>query len=346
MGKNILVFVIGVTLAFVGVEGGARMMANVLGVSSYMQYDEQVGWKAKPGSLKQHKDERMGFDVTYRINAKGLRGPVYDEVKAKGCYRIILLGDSNGFGWGIEEGKYFAALLDEELPNVEVVNLSLSGYGTDQEYLRFVKEGIAYQSDLVIVQVTPNDFEEIQHPFFNGKAKPQFVLSDRNELRLVNVPVKPIGPKAEDFFDNSLPLPFQEWLGWHSYAYNYFNEKYYTLKRKITKSKSAELSREVFSTTSIRLFKEIIGQLKVNLDEIGAKGLIVHASKEVSEHDYLDDSPLPVLDLYPVMSAYEQEHGVQLYYVDGVHWNEKGHRLIADELKKVLQLTRATSPAA
>lgn len=195
----------------------------------------------------------------------------------------------------------------------------------------------------MIVQVTPNDFEEIQHPFFNGKAKPQFVLSEEDELRLVNVPVKPIGPKAEDFFDNSLPLPFQEWLGWHSYAYNYFNEKYYTLKRKITKSKSAELSREVFSTTSIRLFKEIIGQLKVNLDEIGAKGLIVHASKEVSEHDYLDDSPLPVLDLYPVMSAYEQEHGVQLYYADGVHWNEKGHRLIADDLKKVIEHYRMSA---
>jgi lysophospholipase L1-like esterase len=91
------------------------------------------------------------------------------------------------------------------------------------------------------------------------------------------------------------------------------------------------------------LFKRIIGQLTARLNEIGAKGLIVHASKEVSEHDYLADSPLPALDLYPVMSAYEQEHGVQLYYADGVHWNEKGHRLIADDLKKVIEHYRVSA---
>ncbi len=329
-------------IALVGVEAGARILADLLGASSYMQYDEQVGWKAKPGAVKRHKNESLSFDVTYHINDRGIRGVVHDQVKPPGGYRIVLLGDSNGFGWGIEEGKHFAAIIDHELDNVEVVNLSLSGYGTDQEYLRFVEEGMAYQADLVIVQVTPNDFEEIQHPFFNGKAKPQFVLSERDELRLVNVPVKPIGLKAEDFYDNSLPLPFREWLEWHSYAYNYFNEKYYALKRKTTKSKSAELSREVFSTDSVLLFKRIIEQLKAKLDEIGAKGLIVHASKDVSEHDYLADSPLPVLDLYPVMSAHEQDRGVQLYYADGVHWNEQGHRLIADELKKVIERYRTS----
>ena len=256
MWKNLFAFVIGLTVALCGVEGGARILADLLGVSSYMQDDEQVGWKAKPSSIKRHKNEHLGFDVTYSINANGLRGPIYDFDKPKGVYRIVLLGDSNGFGWGIADGKYFAALLDEELDHVEVVNLSLSGYGTDQEYLRFVNEGIAYKPDLVIVQVTPNDFEEIQHPFFNGKAKPQYVLTEQGEIRLTNVPVRPIGPKAEDFYENSLPLPFREWLGWHSYAYNYFNDKYYVIKRRTSKSKSAELSREVFSTTSVLLFKK------------------------------------------------------------------------------------------
>lgn len=337
MAKNLLAVVMGLTLALCGVEGGARILADLLGVSSYMQYDEKVGWKAKPGAVKRHRHESLGFDVTYSINGRGLRGPLYDFEKPKGIYRIVLLGDSNGFGWGIADGKYFAALLDEEIDSVEVVNFSLSGYGTDQQYLRFVEEGIAYHPDLVIVQVTPNDFEEIQHPFFNGKAKPQFVLTDQKEIQLINVPVKPMGPKAEDFYDNSLPVPFREWLGWHSYAYNYFNDKYYMLKRRTSRSKSAELSRQVFSTTSVLLFKKIIGLLKVKLDEIGSKGLIVHASKEVSENKYLSDCPLPVLDLYPVVEASEREHGVALYYADGVHWNELGHRVIAEEIKKVIQ---------
>ena len=67
--------------------------------------------------------------------------------------------------------------------------------------------------------------------------------------------------------------------------------------------------------------------------------MVVHASKEVSERGYLADSSLPVLDLYPVMSAFMKEQGVELYYADGVHWNEWGHRLIADELKKAIGST-------
>lgn len=65
MWKNVLALVAGTTVALVGVEGSVRLLANLLGVSSYMQYDEQVGWKAKSGAVKRHRDERMGFDVTY-----------------------------------------------------------------------------------------------------------------------------------------------------------------------------------------------------------------------------------------------------------------------------------------
>lgn len=345
MWKNILAVFVGMSIAIVGVEAGARLLANMLGISSYMKYDETIGWTAEPGTIKRHKNTQLGFDVTYQINGKGFRGPAYDESKPAGIYRVMVLGDSNGFGWGIPEDKYFAAIINNELKDVQVVNLSLSGYGTDQQYLRFIKEGMAYKPDLVIVQVTPNDFEEIQHPFFNQKPKPQFALSENGDLTLMNVPVKPVGVKCQDFYDNSLPLPFKDWLDWHSYAYNFFNEKYFALKRKTSKSQSAELSREVFSEKSVALFGKIISQLKIRLDGIGAKGLIVHASKEVSENNYMAGSSLPVLDLYPKLSAYARENAVELYYKDAIHWNEKGHRLIAEELKKAIEQSRSISMA-
>ena len=346
MLKSVIAVFIGMAVAIVGVEAGARMLANMLGISSYMKYHERIGWTAEPGATKRHKNTHLGFDVTYQVNNKGLRGTAYDEQKPAGIYRIMVLGDSNGFGWGIAEGKHLAAIIDNEMKDVQVVNLSLSGYGTDQQYLRFVEEGVAYKPDLVIVQVTPNDFEEIQHPFFNQKPKPQFLLDEEGRLNLVNVPVRPVGVKCQDFYDNSLPLPFKDWLDWHSYAYNYFNEKYYALKRKTSKSQSAELSREVFSATSVVLFKKIILELKNKLDEIGAKGLIVHASKDLSENDYLHDSSLPVLDLYQKLSGYARDNSVELYYKDAIHWNEKGHRLVAEELMKAIEEYRGPATSS
>lgn len=337
MFKNLLAVVIGIGLILSVVEAGARILANVVGISSYMKYDEQLGWIAVPDTIKHHTNAYMGFDVTYTINRKGFRGPVYDEQKPLGIYRVVVLGDSNGFGWGIPENQTFSALIRERMKNVEVVNLSLSGYGTDQEYLRFLKEGVAYKPDLVIVQVTPNDFEEIQHPFFNQQPKPQFAVSDEGVLKLLNVPVKPVGAKCQEFYDNSLPLPFKDWLGWHSYAYNFFNEKYYSLKRKFAPSRSAEPNPERFSKKSVALFNRIILELKGTLDGLGAKGLVVHASKDLSEHNYLANSSLPVLDLYPKFLSYTRADSAELFYKDGYHWNIEGNRIVAEELIKIIE---------
>jgi lysophospholipase L1-like esterase len=337
MLKNIAAVLVGLLIAVAGVEGGVRILAGTLGISSYMKYDKDIGWTAEPGTTKHHKNASQGFDVVYKINEKGFRGAAYDAPKPAGVYRIVVLGDSNGFGWGIPEGKQFSAILDESLKNVEVINLSLSGYGTDQEYLRFMKEGVAYKPDLVIVQVTPNDFEEIQHPFFNQKPKPQFIISEGGNLALFNVPVEPVGDKCQEFYSNSLPLPFKDWLGWHSYAYSLFNEKYFGVMRQYSTGSGGNAGREIFSRHSVALFNGIISELKKRLDEVGAKGLVVHSSKEISENHYLETSAIPVLDLYPVFKAYSQTASRELYYKDGYHWNVEGHRIVAEEIAKSIE---------
>ena len=335
--QSILAISIGIIAVVFFVEVSARILSNVLGLSPYMKYDEHLGWTAEPRSTKHHKNSHLEFDVIYQINNQGFRGPAYEKAKPAGIYRIMILGDSNGFGWGIPEDKHFATLLQGQLKNVQVLNLSLSGYGTDQQYLRFVKEGMAYKPDLVIVQVTPNDFDEIQYPFFNQKPKPQFLITDKGALKLVNVPVEPIGPRYKVFYDNSLPLPFKEWLGWHSYAYTFINEKYYLLKSKYTRRNNfVEPDRKRFSNESVTLFKKIISELKSRLDEIGAKGLIVHSSKDLNENNYLANSSLPILDLYPKFSGYARTASAELFYKDGFHWNIEGHRIVADELLKVI----------
>lgn len=341
MFKNVLAFIVGIAIIVISTEASIRVLANMLGVSPYMKYDKDIGWTAEPGTTKHHKNTYLGFDVTYQINNNGFRGPSYDEHKPTGIYRVMVLGDSNGFGWGISEDKHFAAIINSKLKNVQVVNLSLSGYGTDQEYLRFLKEGIAYKPDLVIVQVTPNDFDEIQYSFFNQKPKPQFLVTNEGALKLVNVPVLPVGEKCKEFYDNSFPLPFKDWLGWHSYSYNYFNEKYFSLKRKFLNSHSAELNQETFSNKSAILFNKIISELKNRLDEIGAKGLIVHSSKDLNDNNYLVNSSLPSLNLYPKFANHARGTSTELIYKDGVHWNEEGHRIVAEELMNVIQIYRA-----
>lgn len=333
--KNATALLIGLAISFALLEGSARIMASSLGVSPYMQYHETLGWTATPAATKRHRSKTPPFDVVYEINANGYRGTYYDRAKPVGTRRIVLLGDSVGFGWGIDEGQHFAALLDEALEDTQVINLSLSGYGTDQEYLRLREEGLTFDPDLVILQVTPNDFDEIQYAFYNQKPKPQFVLQPAGALLLTNVPVVGNSRHALEFYANSLPLPFREWLGWHSYSYNWLNEKYYGVRRQYTRSALTPYER--FTTNSITLFNRIVALIKVTLAERGVPLIIVHAASEVSTRSLFADHSIPVRDLSSRFADYARTRHESAMFSDGFHWNEQGHRLVANDVIGVVE---------
>lgn len=60
------------------------------------QYDPELGWSLVPDSGG--VSEATGRRVEYRINSHGFRGREYDFRKEPG---VVLLGDSNTFGYGV-----------------------------------------------------------------------------------------------------------------------------------------------------------------------------------------------------------------------------------------------------
>ena len=337
--KNIITLLISTIFTLFALEAGIRLLSSFLGISPYMKYDSELGWTAQPDSEKKHKHPILGFDVTYEINENGLRGKKYPLEKPNDVYRIMILGDSNGFGWGNEEEKHFAALIDSRYENVQVINLSLSGYGTDQEYIRFVKEGLQYKPDLVIVQVTPNDFEEIQFPFYNRKPKPHFIFDADDELVLRNVPVTVAGDYAKQYYSELFPFPFKEWMIWNSYAYLFINEKYQPIRKKyFSKEQTSNRPKiERYTPESINLFKSIIAKLKQELESNNIRGIVFHAWPEISHKKYIEDAALPVIDLYPDIVKAGENTDQRIIYEDGVHWTSYGHQIIANGLTRELE---------
>jgi lysophospholipase L1-like esterase len=320
--------------ALVLVEIGVRLLSGTLGISPYMQYDARLGWTAQPNAIKRHRDRSGQFDVTYQINEYGYRGPAYPVAGDPDTFRVIVLGDSTGFGWGVAEAETFSSIIDREVDNLEVINLALSGYGTDQSYLRFVEEGIRFGPDLIVLQVSHNDFEEIMHPFFNQKPKPHFRLTQRGDLELQNVPPAPIGERARLFHSNSLPVPFKEWLGWHSYAFNLLNEVYYGMRR--SPMTTSAVPANIYTPESIALFNAIIRMLNDKASEVEARVVLVFSTKAISTNRLLEPDQVPVLDLYPDFLSTGLGDDTKLYFSDGYHWNPAGHRVAADKLKRFI----------
>ena len=215
----ILVNLVGIVLVFGVAEGVARLMGleprrTSRGDRGLWRYEPLRGWGHLAGASGE--DFRGGPDRgAVRINAQGFRGLDFARNKGKGARRILLLGDSFGFGVGVDESHTAAARLaelvnaDRELTGgspVQVFNLSVSGYSTDQQVLTFESEGAILDPDVVILLMCDNDFDGNMEGFaYRRYYKPRFLL-DSGNVRLVDTPA----PRAER------RRPVRTWLFDHS----------------------------------------------------------------------------------------------------------------------------------
>ena len=143
----------------------------------FCQFDNEIGWVPLPNISGLH--QRHGFSAFVHQNQFGLRGP---ESMVRGKIskrrRMLVLGDSYVWGYGVNQEGVFT---EPEVhgSNMELINFGVSGYGTDQEYLFYLREGVLFDVDEVVLVFTPyNDVannladEQYKH------VKPYFTLSD------------------------------------------------------------------------------------------------------------------------------------------------------------------------
>lgn len=120
-----------------------------------------------------NKELKPGYQSLYygrivKINSSGFRDYEYDTDKPNGVFRIVLLGDSMCFGQGLAlediYPKVLERILNKQIPyntnnikKIEVLNFSVPGYNTIQEYEYLKTKAIHYKPDLIILDFFLND---------------------------------------------------------------------------------------------------------------------------------------------------------------------------------------------
>lgn len=162
VGFTLLVLV---CLAGLVAEIGYRLFApapQVFDLSGLHEFRPDREWlyRGRPGAA----GEVLG--TRYEINADGFRGPVHARAREPGTTRILVLGDSIAFGFGVREEQTFPRVLEDLFARsapgagVEVVNLGTGGYSAWNEARLLEDVGIEYQPDLVLVQFSINDLND------------------------------------------------------------------------------------------------------------------------------------------------------------------------------------------
>ena len=169
----------------------------------------RYGYRLQPNTSRANTiPGPAGRTWRYRINADGVRGealpPPHPTRK-----RILFLGDSYTFGWGVDDHETYPeqteALLHQHLDslNVEALNLGVPGFNTLQEYELLTAQAEAYRPDLIVVGYVMNDASGIDlHAMFRGKpvylwTALHYVLTHRLFALPRRHDESPAGPKLD-----------------------------------------------------------------------------------------------------------------------------------------------------
>jgi len=147
-------------------------------------YDPALGWRPKANVV----DQKVYGDKFLNTNSRQLRGRTeYSFDKDPHKRRILVLGDSFTFGEEVSDDETYPHHLQALLPDAEVINMGVHGYGHDQMLLLLQKEGLLYHPDIVVLGFLTADMER-NLLLFRDYAKPRFRIADGG-LELIGSPV-------------------------------------------------------------------------------------------------------------------------------------------------------------
>ena len=121
---------------------------------------EQHGSEEFPYFLLEPEQDFNWEGVRVDINSRGLRSDEFDVTKPDNTYRILNIGDSVAFGWGVDQeetyGYQLVNLLNQQdkSRNYEVINAGVPGLNLTTEKNFLLQEGLSYKPDLVLLDLT------------------------------------------------------------------------------------------------------------------------------------------------------------------------------------------------
>ena len=309
----------------------------------WTEHHPVLGWyhkKSKKAVLK-----KGGFEVEIRTNSHGFRGVrEYSLEKPAGVTRSLVLGDSFSFGWGVPEEEVWAAQLEAKSPHLEMINLSVPGYGLDQMLMGFRTIGKEWGVDYVFTTVFPEDFWRSTRSFADtGHAKPYFGLSEKKELILHNVPVPPPGTLRTNQFPQLIEQGSLERLLMKSVAYR-------KLKKPLFKLASNLGWVDPDLTEEWTIGQAILSELFREIREAGARPIFVIVPSETWARERRVDTlrksmlrlgkreGVDTLDLTPsFQAAIEKSSPSEYYFAEDHHWTSQGHALTAEVIRRYLE---------
>ncbi len=147
----------GIAVIFVLGELSVRLFCPQASMYPRMEYSPEYGFIfPKNATIVDECPRKWKF--TYTTNENRSRGAAIPPSDPRGKRNIIVLGDSNSFGIGVNDGEEYPAILARALGDrFNVINLSCAGWGLTQHIRRYGELGRLYAPAVVVLQFYRDD---------------------------------------------------------------------------------------------------------------------------------------------------------------------------------------------
>lgn len=266
------------------------------------RFDEALGWRYKGSVQSRHRTSE--FDVEISTDKRGHRVGREAPFGSRRD-RVVFLGDSLTFGWGVEFEESFPALVGRWL-DTRVVNLGVAGYATGQQYLTLQREGLPLAPTSVVLTYSANDLLEVTSEWQYGWTKPRFRLDDSG------VVLSTAGERA----------PLLE-----RYSSVYRSARFFLQTRTSERAEGTRLAE------AKRLVQRLIRAMANDCRVAGAGFLVVHTGESWLARALEADS-IGHVDVGPALRRAASDGPVS--FSGDPHWNAHGHRVVAKAIEAAL----------
>ena len=305
----------------------AEVVLRIAGYGQVEIYepDRRLFWRLRPNQDCFTKVDHKPV----HINSRGTRGAEFAVPKPAGTIRILALGDSKTFGWGLSETETYAQRLQESLQpyaapgtRVEVINAGVNAWSYPQMKVFLQEHGLAWQLDFVLL-ADANLWTQ-----FSEDSDPAFVDKMLSRVRLKNL----LRRSAIYHFVIEVQL---------AQVYARYRTKFIPIDPK-----QDQLFKEAQKSDPDAVFKKAIEEVCTLATRAGARPVLMYipiqgdleAGKESNvqkaKQEIAARLSVPLIDLTPDLKP---EANAVYLDADPVHLNVKGNELAARRLTEAFR---------
>jgi lysophospholipase L1-like esterase len=346
-------------VASVGLSVGALELVLRVGVERY-RCDDRVGWTYRRGARVFVFNRGREFAHFVTFNRDGWRDRALESGADPGAFRVVLMGDSFGAGLQVPAEETFGRVLETRLnadatsgPRIEVWNASVDGFGTGQVLRLFEERVASLEPRLVFLglfllnDLSDNVFEAggYNHHLALRCGRPYYQLTPTGELveQDAGAPLRQRPGSRLDrllrrsaLYANFFPAAgrsgasFEDWD-----VITGANPAHVAAAWQLTQALVSDLDRKVSQGGG-----KLVLLLLPSVEEASvgpASDSAAAADRERLDRAhalslaFVRESGIAHVDLYQALRG-AIGGGERPYFSGDMHWNTRGHALVAETL--------------